>query len=357
MVKKLFIILLMGLTTFLFAQTIVPKKCNTCGKPLAQCQYKGRHPSTTKNSGKNTKSPSTTIIKEIKTEEKEKIPQKIEVSFGCTTNSATIFINGKNYGSICNKVMLNYGKHNIKVTCDGYQNYEEYITVDSNNYYFFVRLKKLDKKSINTRPAEISNIGSISGTHVGYAFVDLGLPSGLLWSEKNVGAQKASDYGDYFAWGEIRTKDKYTTKNCFDNKKGDLRKWVKYKIGGKTKITPNSGHDAARENWKGNWRMPSESDFKELYEYCTWSWVKYGGHYGYMMTSKKNGNSIFLPAAGWRNESTNSYQGEVGAYWSSELSAKFSQDSQTNCFNKSLYSLEARRRDYGRSVRPVLDRK
>ena len=105
----------------------------------------------------------------------------------------------------------------------------------------------------------------------GYDWVDLGLS--VKWSTKNMGAASPSDYGDYFAWGEIRPKSSYTFSNCFDYLDSTGDSWGTYKIGGQTRIAPDSGHDTARENWGGTWRMPTDSENEELCNKCTWTWT------------------------------------------------------------------------------------
>lgn len=141
-------------------------------------------------------------------------------------------------------------------------------------------------------------------THNGYEYVDLGLPSGLKWATCNVGADRPDDYGSYFAWGETRHKANYNseTYNYTDNK-----------------TVLDLSDDAARVNWGGDWRMPTINEYKELITYCTFNWTSLNGVKGYKVTSVSNGNSIFLPAAGFRDGTYVSYAGSGGYYWSSSL--------------------------------------
>lgn len=138
-----------------------------------------------------------------------------------------------------------------------------------------------------------------TGTINDHRWVDLGLS--VKWASCNVGASSPEDYGDYFAWGETSSKSSYSSKN--------------YKERNLTLVTSNNGHDAARENWGGSWRMPSKSEFEELIDNCTWKWTKQGDHYGYKVTSKINDKSIFLPAAGCRRDSSIDNEGTSGTYW------------------------------------------
>ena len=123
--------------------------------------------------------------------------------------------------------------------------------------------------------------------------IDLGLPSGTLWADRNIGAKSPEDSGCYFAWGEIEPK---------------TGKSYKYKDNPKTLPSSN---DAATQNWDSDWRMPTKEQFDELIENCEWTWK--GKGYEVM---GKNGNSIYLPAAGWRYEKLEG-EGQRGLYWSS----------------------------------------
>ena len=192
-----------------------------------------------------------------------------------------------------------------------------------------------------------------SGNHNGHAWVDLGLS--VKWATCNIGADSPDDYGDYFAWGENRPKSRYDWYNCFDCIDGKWNgRWGIYNIGGKTSISPTSGHDTARENWGGSWRMPTDAEFEELCKKCEWTWTFQGGHEGYKVTGP-NGNSIFLPAAGWRDGTGTGNGGEGGYYWSSTLSSSYFGNARTLYFNSSYHYTSYDGRRVGRSVRPVTD--
>ncbi len=171
----------------------------------------------------------------------------------------------------------------------------------------------------------------------GHKFIDLCLPSGTLWAETNVGATNAADYGNYYAWGEVtaygeaKDFDDYTVKTCYDwdNYKygtGD-NKMTKYYLG--SSPTLESSDDAAYVNWGSFCRMPSRAELNELFNdsYTTRAWTTQtdsnGNNInGAMITSKKNGKTIFLPAAGYYLSST--YLDGVpnytyGGYWSNSL--------------------------------------
>ena len=186
-------------------------------------------------------------------------------------------------------------------------------------------------------------------------YVDLGLS--VKWATFNVGANKPEDYGDYFAWGETEPKTIYEwstykwcngshdtqTKYCTDSSYGTVD----------NKTVLDKEDDAAAVNWGGNWQMPTEAEFYELREQCTWTWTTQNGVDGYNVTSKKNGNSIFLPAAGYRYGSSLYYAGSGGYYWSSSLNSYDASYAYYLYFNSSYVDWSNYLRFYGRSVRPV----
>ena len=176
----------------------------------------------------------------------------------------------------------------------------------------------------------------------GHEYVDLGLPSGLKWATCNVGASSPEDYGDYFAWGETRSKSSYTESNSVTYGKN---------IGD---ISGDAQYDAARKNWGGSWRMPTKAELQELKNNCSWKWTTQNGVKGYKVTGP-NGNSIFLPAAGYRYGSSLNYAGSGGYYWSSTPRESYSTDAWYLYFNGSECYMGSNGRYYGRSVRPVIE--
>jgi hypothetical protein len=191
----------------------------------------------------------------------------------------------------------------------------------------------------NAAPANVHEAHEVHDVHEVHEWVDLGLPSGLKWATCNLGASTPGDYGNYYAWGETRPKSEYWSDNCSSYGKT----WSD--IGG------DSSRDAATANWGGSWRMPTNGEFRELEDNCTWTWTTQNGHKGYRVTGK-NGQSIFLPAAGYRDRGTLYYDGGYGYYWSSSL------DSQANgyhlFFNSGgVYPAYSNNRFLGFSVRAV----
>ena len=140
----------------------------------------------------------------------------------------------------------------------------------------------------------------------------------VKWADRNVGASKPEEYGDYFAWGETEPKSTYswsTYKWC----NGSETTLTKYNTNSSYGTVDNKtildlSDDAARANWGGSWRMPTDAELTELREQCTWTWTTQNGVNGYKVTSKSNGNSIFLLAAGFRHNSGLYSAGSYGYY-------------------------------------------
>ena len=184
-------------------------------------------------------------------------------------------------------------------------------------------------------------------------YVDLGLPSSTLWATTNIGATSPEDYGDFFAWGETKPKSDYTWETYFDIDDGGST-FKKYnKDGGLTELLPED--DAATANWGSEWQMPSDDQIDELYNnsYTTAEWTTQNGVNGYKITSKSNGKSIFLPAAGFRAGTSLYYAGSYGGCWSRSL---YASDSYYACYLDFYSGYIYGGYDYrscGQSVRPV----
>ena len=183
----------------------------------------------------------------------------------------------------------------------------------------------------------------------GIEAVDLGLPSGLKWASMNVGASKPEEYGDYYAWGETETKSSYTWAN-YKYGHSQNGSFSKYDTDNKTVL--ESEDDAATASLGGTWRMATYGEWKELREKCTWKWTTRNGVNGMQVTGP-NGNSIFLPAAGWYDSSLTN-KGTYGAYWtSSAMSIQGMANGVDFISSDKDYSAIAR--CMGRSIRPVTD--
>ena len=184
-------------------------------------------------------------------------------------------------------------------------------------------------------------------------YVDLGLPSGTLWATCNVGASSPEEYGDYFAWGETVTKDTYNWSTYFDTEDNGST-FKKYNnSGGMTELLPED--DAATANWGSGWQMPSLDQIKELINsnYTTTTWTTQNGINGRKITSKSNGNSVFLPAASCRYGTSLNDAGSIGYYWSRSLSTGYSSGAYDLYFDSSSIFRDSSYRYYGFTVRAV----
>ena len=174
---------------------------------------------------------------------------------------------------------------------------------------------------------------AINGSGVGYgsdvvfttlehAYVDLGLPSGTLWATCNVGANVPEAHGDYFAWGETQPKTTYnwgTYRYCNGNY-DQLTKYCNNSEFGYNGFTDNlttllPEDDAATVNWGEEWRMPTKEQWQELFQTTTNIWTTPNG----MLFTASNGNSLFLPGAGYLWDNEQGFVGNCGEYWSNSL--------------------------------------
>ena len=158
------------------------------------------------------------------------------------------------------------------------------------------------------------------------SFVDLGLSSGTLWANCNIGAELPEEYGDYFEWGEVSPRDNtYGEWSSYKYCKGSQFSFTKYCYNTEygyegftdelTELTTSD--DAAYVNWGRDWRTPSDSQFTELRQECLWTWTSRNGIDGYLVESRTNNNSIFLPANGLM--STHLRNEGWGYYWARTL--------------------------------------
>ena len=180
-------------------------------------------------------------------------------------------------------------------------------------------------------------------------YVDLGLPSGLKWAKCNLGASKPSDYGDYYAWGEIEPKT--TNYSWATYKWGTENNMTKYNDTD-SKTTLEAADDAATAKLGSPWHIPTNDEIQELIDKCTWTWTTQDGVKGYEVKGP-NGNSIFLPAAGVRGGSELDNAGKWGYYWSSSLNAAYSYYAHNLLFDSGKHDLNDNNRHYGFTVRPV----
>ena len=248
------------------------------------------------------------------------------------------------------------------------------ITTDAGLFTAVNRLQGGGKSYSITIPSPEEHIGWIKGGEYPtiYEYVDLGLS--VKWATCNVGASSPEDYGDYFAWGETegylegKTYFGWSTYKWMEDGYSDWKHVNKYQRAdgqtsaiwykngtfvGDNKTVLDPEDDVAHVKWGGSWRMPTIKECDELINNCTWTWTTQNGVTGYIVTSKTNGNSIFLPTAGYRSDSYFLSAGSYGFYYSSSLSTSYTYSTCELGFNSGLVCRGGTDRYYGRPVRPV----
>lgn len=194
-----------------------------------------------------------------------------------------------------------------------------------------------------------------------HEYVDLGLPSGTLWATCNVGAETPEGFGDYFAWGETRPKDVYDWGSYkygdSINHRFELTKYCTDMLYGQNGFVDSltvlePADDAATANWGADWRMPTRREWEELFATTTIVWTTQNGVGGRLLTGP-NGNSIFLPAAGYRMDG-DCVGPELGIYWSSSVHTDFTIRGWSFHFNAvSCHVCGTYERNRGQVVRAV----
>ena len=189
--------------------------------------------------------------------------------------------------------------------------------------------------------------------------VDLGLPSGTVWSATNLGASSSSDFGDYYAMGEIKPSKEYTpvaNTHLRDYPSGVM-------------IERHSSFDAATHNWGLDWKMPVDSEFYELQSQCVWILTTENGNNGYRIVGP-NGYSIFLPFAGYKTQDyrgidkiesfvTSVAENKEGYYWKAPRYECKYRNPETHLYlniSQSGRRIETHSFHDGLSIRPVSKR-
>ncbi|MBR5081260.1 MAG: protein kinase [Bacteroidales bacterium] len=244
-----------------------------------------------------------------------------------------------------------YKKCTTIAACDSYLNiYPQGSYVD-----------KVRKKRDELAKAEATKpLVSVTGHYNGHDYVDLGLPSGTLWATCNVGASKPDGYGNFYAWGEIAPKEIYEWSN-YKHANGNQKKLTKYcnkSDYGQNDFTDNlivlqPTDDAASVNWGNGWRLPTITQWKELMQNTTSDAMTRNGVKGRLFVGP-NGNSMFLPAAGYY-DSGKQCSVDFGYYWSNSLCSDYPYRSWYFWFNMypNGFSTGHESRKYGKFIRAV----
>ena len=143
-------------------------------------------------------------------------------------------------------------------------------------------------------------------------FVDLALPSGLLWCEHNVGASTPYEHGLYFSWGNVTG---HAEGSGYDFSDAVYAETAGAALTGN--IPANNTYDMARHNMGAPCRLPTVGEFQELNSNCDSEWTDEDGVAGRRFTSRINGNSVFFPASGLYYGASLDSRGSYGLYWSS----------------------------------------
>ncbi len=224
----------------------------------------------------------------------------------------------------------------------------------------FIRENKLTGK-FKVDGVEKSYIGGEYDPYNGHEYIDLGLS--VKWASCNIGANKPEECGNYYAWGETATKEKYdwTSYKYCDGTYYTMNKYCTSSGYGKVDgmSTLDISDDVSHEVWGGEWRLPSSDDIYELHNKCKWNWTdNYNGTgiAGFVVTSQVTGytdRSIFLPAAGCRNGESLLRKGSLGLYWANSLWPSISYGATTLYFTAYGIETDLSYRNYGVPVRAV----
>lgn len=286
-----------------------------------------------------------------------------EVPVGESVTQTLRFTNSGNH-----RTVLTYSSHPDGFSCDFVSGtvLEPGVTVEVNFVFTPTREKSYsgtfrfneDQKAFNgnTKYMEFTLTGKgVKPADPHPDAIDLGLS--VRWADHNVGATTPEGYGKFYAWGETSSKNTYDWSTYkWGSDMYSLTKYCFLPAYGTNdgKRTLEKADDAASVNWSSDWRTPTYAEFEELLNNCTWTWTSVNGVKGYKVTSKKNSNSIFLPATGHITDSEPSNVGETGFYWTAELSGNpaaaagfYMYSSQKDFMNYMRY--------FGLCVRPVLD--
>lgn len=188
--------------------------------------------------------------------------------------------------------------------------------------------------------------------------VDLGLS--VKWASCNLGATSPAGHGNHYSWGEKKAKREYFMDSYKKFRNGNCFSITEYNYDKSygpvdNKSVLDASDDAAHAKLGGSWRIPTYEEWTELRNSCTWTWTTQDGTGGYRVTSKKNGNSIFLPAAGRRQGADLDDAGSDGSYWSSSLSSQSPDRAWGVYFYGASITIIPDYRFLGFSIRPVTE--
>lgn len=205
------------------------------------------------------------------------------------------------------------------------------------DFVYYIECYGNDSLNDNGNPKTIAQSGG-KGQQSGLEWVDLGLPSGIKWATCNVGANYPAEYGNYYAWGEVVSKRSSNMSN--------------YTYLENPTNLPASADVAAKLS--NGWRMPTKKEIAELKNYCKVTSSTINDTNGLLFTGP-NGNSIFLPFAGYRSGSELLNAGFYGFYWTSSINTEDKNSVWYLDIGSGKAGISTCYREYGRSIRPVYD--
>ena len=208
---------------------------------------------------------------------------------------------------------------------------------DKDTTYYYRAYVKVGDTYYYGKDAE----GNSDVRRYGLELIDLGFGN-IKWANINIGAQYDACAGDRYAWGETNVKSNYSqsTYLYYDSGYENLGEDIS-----------GSHYDVVKEYWGGNWRMPTRSEMQMLVDSCQWLWTSIDGQNGYLLTSLKNQNKIFLPAAGYQSTTYFNGVGEECHYWTSTLDTEAQSDILFATSNSR--TINAANRFLGIPIRPV----
>ncbi len=184
--------------------------------------------------------------------------------------------------------------------------------------------------------------------------VDLSLPSGTLWADRNVGADAPESFGKHYAWGETIVKSDYSVFTYLDGQMSSIGDFGTDKDLLKSySDIAGTQFDVATVRWGGAYSIPTKAQWEELLANCTWEWGAESGQLGYIVSSPINHNWIFLPAAGFSYGSEIDIVNPLGEYGSSTLDEVSPSKAWNVVFDDTEHGVEVFARYWGQTVRPV----
>lgn len=221
------------------------------------------------------------------------------------------------------------------------------LAVSTNTFIFRQSTTLSEPAAISPSDVQMRALAAQNDAQTAPASVDLGLS--VRWAPYNIGASKPEESGNYYAFGESKPKSDYSLATHAIYTEDNIEASHNFQPLHWLQFLPKT--DAATECWGKEWRLPTRKEFDELRAKCTWKWTSLNGILGYQVTGK-NGNSIFLPAAGIYRGTTLCDAGRSGDYWSSKCDGE-GLSARELCFGRRQVETNEMPIYYGLPIRPV----